>query len=402
MADKKITEFTGYTPPIDTDVFPVVDVTLDITKKITWASFKAAMKAFILGENDVMASGISRQAFINGNFDVWQRGTSFTPIDGTSVFFADRWFEYVGRDGGTLPTLTRTKQTLTAGDIDKSFYYSRLAFNGAGTSLGSGSQHVIEQRVENGVSKLCGNGKTVTLSFWARSDVANKKMEVSGRQFYGTGGSPSTADAFTGATVITLTSSWTKYTVVFTTVTLVGKTFGTAGDENLEIDLRVMWGSAIRSPAETYVGAGYIDIAQLQLCAGSVALPFQPKSFVEELKDCERYYQKSFPYNTTPAQAVGSYLGAVGYGVTNAGAAVYHSVWVNFPTRMRAIPAITFYNPISANAKWYNRNDGADSADGSTIFNEVYENGVGLQNGQVATDDVGNVCEIHYAVSAEL
>jgi hypothetical protein len=280
-----------------------------------------------LATTDLETSGLYRQAIINGNFDVWQRGTSFTPADVTSTFFADRWFEYVDKNGGTLPTLTRTKGTLTSGDIDKSFYYTRIAFNGAGTSLGAVSQHVIEQRIEQGERYLCGAGKTLTLSFWARSDVANKKMYISGRQYYGTGGSPSAQDNLTGATFITLTSSWTKYTVTFTTVTLAGKTFGTAGDDFLEIDLRVMWGSSVASPAETYVGAGYIDMTQVQLCAGSVALPFQPKSFAEELRDCQRYYWR------TSQDTTYTFVGS-GYASSTTNA----YIGVTLPVQMRRVP----------------------------------------------------------------
>ena len=38
MADSKITNLTGYTPPIATDVIPIVDVTTGTTKKITVAN----------------------------------------------------------------------------------------------------------------------------------------------------------------------------------------------------------------------------------------------------------------------------------------------------------------------------------------------------------------------------
>ncbi|HUV85226.1 MAG TPA: hypothetical protein VMV86_05905, partial [Methanosarcinales archaeon] len=49
MVDKKITELTDYTPPIDTDVIPIVDITTTTTKKVTWANIKATIKAYILG-----------------------------------------------------------------------------------------------------------------------------------------------------------------------------------------------------------------------------------------------------------------------------------------------------------------------------------------------------------------
>lgn len=46
MADKKITELTTYSPPVDNDVLPIVDTTLGVTMKITWANIKAALKTY--------------------------------------------------------------------------------------------------------------------------------------------------------------------------------------------------------------------------------------------------------------------------------------------------------------------------------------------------------------------
>ena len=241
-------------------------------------------------------SSMSRQAIMNGNFDVWQRGTSVTPADAALTFQADRWFDYINKDSGTLPTLTRSRQLHTSGDITNSFYFSRLATNGAGTSLGVNSQGGYFQRIENATRFLCGNGKKVTVSFWARSSISNKRICPSLQHFYGTGGSPSAAEYILG-TPITLTSSWVKYTVTFTTNTLVGKTFGTANDDYLQVNLFYIWGTTLGNSqvqasvtAETFVGSGNIDIAQVQLCAGNVALAFQPKSIGEELRACQRYY----------------------------------------------------------------------------------------------------------------
>jgi hypothetical protein len=46
MVDQKISDLTAYTPPIDTDVIPIVDVTTSTTKKITWVSIKGALKTY--------------------------------------------------------------------------------------------------------------------------------------------------------------------------------------------------------------------------------------------------------------------------------------------------------------------------------------------------------------------
>lgn len=46
MADAKITDLTSYTPAIDTDVLPIVDITTTTTKKITWANIKATLKTY--------------------------------------------------------------------------------------------------------------------------------------------------------------------------------------------------------------------------------------------------------------------------------------------------------------------------------------------------------------------
>lgn len=239
---------------------------------------------------------MSRQAIMNGNFDVWQRGTPSSTITDATIFYtADRWYDYHADDGGTLPTLTRSRQALTPGDIPNAFYYSRLATNGAGTSLGVSSIGTLTQRIEYGTRSLCGNGKKVTISFWAKSDISNKKIGIYAHQTYGTGGSPTSSETING-TNWTLTSNWTKYTHTFTTNTLVGKTFGTNYDDYFGIYITYMWGTTTdervgATTAETYVGSGNIDVAQVQLCTGEVALPFQPKSFEEELRACQRYFQ---------------------------------------------------------------------------------------------------------------
>lgn len=258
---------------------------------------------------------MARQAVINGNFDVWQRNTTNTYAGGGGfgpTFIADRWAVYHDNGGsGTVPQIITSRQIHTAGDLLGSFYFYRMNVNGAGSGMGATQQGLIAyQKIEYGSRYLCGSGKQFTVSLYARSSIANKKIGVSMQQVYGTGGSPSAAETITGSSV-TLTSSWVKYTWTFTTNTIAGKTFGTDNNDHLILYIWGSWGSTTGTnnglgSAETYVGSGNVDISQVQGCAGNIALPFQPNSIHNESLACFRYYESgSTRIDTYSATGVG-------------------------------------------------------------------------------------------------
>lgn len=286
--------------------------------------------------------GLYRNAIINGNFDVWQRGTSFyNPI--STKFLCDRFFVQHSIEG--FPNITISRQGITPGDVLGSRYCMRIETDGPGSNLGNNNFYTIRQKIENGTRLLCGDGRKVTFSFWARSSIPGKKMAVNLKQNYGTGGSPTTEEELVGK-VFDLTSTWTKFSVTFTTNTLASKTFGTNQDDTLILVLWIQWGADFvsrfgGSAAESFGGAGYIDIAQVQLNAGDVALPFQPRSFAEELALCQRYYEKSYNIDTPPGTAtdIGCIQGITEDG-TNNGA---HYDTVYFKVRKRAVPTVIVY-----------------------------------------------------------
>ena len=271
---------------------PVIPVNATALENVTGTDNTKFLTAF--ANVPAFNSSMARQAIINGNFDIWQRGITNTNPTSTTYPAADRYkVEYIFASPPT--NIIHSRQILTPGDIPNSYFYYRIAPDGAGT-LAAGTYYLLHQYVENGVRNLCGNGKKITVSFWARSSIANKRLSVEIEENYGTGGSPSAVEDLT-AQLITLSSSWTKYTMTFTTNTLVGKTFGTNNDDNFRLTFWLAWGSTYQSrvgaaSTESFIGSGNIDIAQVQLCAGDVALPFQPKSYAQELIDCKRYYQK--------------------------------------------------------------------------------------------------------------
>lgn len=362
---------------------------------------QVAIKAMCLSEAPV---NLWRQGAINGNFDIWQRGTSFS-APASSDKTADRWLVTSVVDGGTNPTLTHSRQAQTPGDLYGSMFFYRIATNGAGSGYGANAQYSVEQRIEH-ATRYYGQtaSRKVTVSFYAKSSITNKKLGIFATQTYGTGGSPSASEVLNGK-FWKLTSSWKKYSHTFTLNTLVGKTFGTNFDDFILLRIYQVWGTSIASrvgdtAAETFVGSGNIDIAQFEVHAGDFELPFMPRTFSEELQLCMRYYEKSFAYDTAPAQNSGTNIGALMISALGASTASRGMIYYKVPKRTAVTP--TFYNPSAANANWRNVNDGADSGAAAVSNSNTSEKSVCVVDPGVAGNAIGESLAVHWAADAEL
>ena len=87
--------------------------------------------------------------------------------------------------------------------------------------------------------------------------------------------------------------------------------------------------------------AGSVSFARVKLEVGSAATPWQARPSVEEIRLCQRYFQKSYPYAVAPGGAI--FAGST-YVVATAGDV---TVGFNFPSPMRAGPTFTTYAPNS-------------------------------------------------------
>lgn len=251
----------------------------------------------------MIRNDFARELIMNGNFNIAQRLITtniITLADVTVTYWLDRWKDYITKDGGTLPTVQRSREVLTVGDIPNSQYFTRLTLNGAGTSLGANSRGVFFHNVEYGTRLFGGANNKVSVSFWARSNIANKRVCPTMEQTYGTSGTPTSSEIIKGTPII-LTNVWTKYTAVFTLNTLVGKTFGTNINDTLQFNLYYMWGATAGNTyvqtgvtAETFGGAGYVDFAQIHANIGDFALPFTPVRLEIEEIMCMRFYEEGY------------------------------------------------------------------------------------------------------------
>ena len=145
-------------------------------------------------------------------------------------------------------------------------------------------------------------------------------------------------------------------------------------------------------------GATDFRFTGMQVEPGSVSTEFEIDPIEAEISSCQRYYWKSFPFATGPAQNAGT-TGALLYRPAIAGFA-NHSRQVHFPVLMRIPPTIITYNPSAANANWRNINAAADS--GVPSLTGGTDAQFEITNPQVAGDVVGVLIAIHATADAEL
>jgi hypothetical protein len=95
-----------------------------------------------------------------------------------------------------------------------------------------------------------------------------------------------------------------------------------------------------------------VIIDYISLNAGNIATRPAPQTSDEVLRECERYYWKSFETSTVPAQAIGLGTGEISWTAQAVG--INSNGNVEFAAAMRAVPTITLFNPVNANAFAFN------------------------------------------------
>jgi len=268
-------------------------------------AFQANSNNFTAGKNKI----------INGDFSVWQRGTSVTG-SGTETYSADR-FLWVGDGSGGTRTFSR--QTMGYGDIANYEYPYFFRFNQSVAGSGA-SYNYLCQRIENANTFA---GQTVTFSFWAKASASTTLPAIYARQRFGSGGSSETST--TVASSIALTTSWQRFTYTFTVPSIAGKTVGTGSYLTMDV----------YHPINTTFT---VDTFGWQLEAGSNATAFQTATgtIQGELAACQRYYYREGGQNAYQGFTQGLANGATGF-----------QFILNLPVTMRTKPTSLDYSTLA-------------------------------------------------------
>ena len=271
----------------------------------TWQLSGVSVNENIAGKNFV----------INGGFDIWQRGTSFTSLVG---YAADRWYTNSGNT--TVSQQTSGVPVGTASSL-------RVAYNSTG---GYGNQF---SALESANAKML-VGKTVTVSAKFR---CNASFAASGASIGFAVQKNSTADTMNGGTWTTISSSTVAGSSLPTGTTAsdwYSLSFTTSiPNDGTAAGIRILIAETI-----TGISPSYWEVAAVQLEIAPQATPFSRAggSIGGELALCQRYYwqvgNQYYLYFAT-----GVFFSSIKFGAI-----------ITMPVQMRTAPSFSVLNPTNA------------------------------------------------------
>lgn len=369
------------------------NVTGNVTGDVTGGSVVAT------SYNGGQLAGL-RNKIINGAMEIAQRGTSFTVNTG---FGANYTLDRYSRIAVTSAVVTVT-QAADGPASDPTLPYSlRCTVATADPTVTASELWTLLQKIE-GYSARDLIGKTFTLSFWVRSAKVGTHCVTFYNNDY-----PSVDRYYVAEYNISAANTWEYKEITILNGLITAGTWDWTNGSGLTVGWTLYcgttrqgapgswqsgWALATSSQVNVLDTIGNIfAITGVQVEVGDTATPFEHRPFGIELGMCQRYYEKSFPYGTAPAQNVGSALGATyatGQVVNQA-----FSSQVSFAVSKRAAPTITTFAPDSATANW-SLNTTTPTASTANIG----DSGFGLLGNVAVT--AGNGYSIHWQAVAEL
>ena len=333
---------------------------------------KAAELAALIGSQSALSN---RNLIINGAMQVAQRGTSETGITaGKYANAPDRFNLGLGSAG----TWTAAQSTDAPVGFSNSY---RLDCTTADASLGGGDLLVFQQAIEGQnlqhLKKGTSSAESVTVSFYVKSNKTGTYIV----ELFDADNSRQISQAYT----ISSANTWEKKTLTY-----AGDTSGALNNDNGVSLYLVCWlaaGSSYSSgtlstswtaftQADRAVGQVNLadstdndwSITGIQMEIGEQATPFEHKSFGDELRRCQRYYEHSYPYGTSAGSAnagIGAYHIHAGRSRGNN----YGLVTQRYTVEKRAAATVTMFGYQGTSGQVANGDTGADLGASTVIQN---------------------------------
>jgi hypothetical protein len=340
-----------------------------------------------------------RNRIINGDMRIDQRnaGASVTPT--SSSYTLDRWVTLISQSSKLSFQQNAGSVTPPAGFTNYLGITSTSAY-----SVTSSDAFEISQAIEgfNFADLAFGSAsaKAITISFWVRSSQTGT--------FGGALSNSGSARSYPFTYSISAANTWE-----YKTIAISGDTSGTWLTTNgvgalLRFGLGV--GSTNSGTAGAWASANYASatgatsvvgtngatfyITGVQLEAGSVATPFERRSYGQELALCQRYFCKTYDTNTAPGTV--SNNGAV-VGIANGNGSRPIVNWF-YPVALRAVPTTTLYSQGTGASGKVRNIDASVDYDGAVLYAAV-SNLTWYPN---ATPSSSNAIGAQITVSAEL
>jgi hypothetical protein len=280
-----------------------------------------------------------KNVIINGGFNIWQRGTSFSDLG----YCADRW--WFQRNGSTAVV---TRESFPVGQTDvpgNPEYYIKAVVSSV---AGAGNGIDIDQPIENPATL---SGGLATVSFYAKAD-SPRNIAIEFYQYFA-----SSADVSgIGSQKIALTDEWNKYTVTVDIPSVAGKTIGS--NDYLDFLFWLDAGSTFNTRAASLgQQSGTFYFSQVQIEPGKSATNYEMQLPADENRMCQRWYQTGeidFCANVTSA---GSYRGMC-----------------NLPVVMRTSPTVVLVNVSNTN---FSTSTGSTTITSGAIMETRTANGSG-------------------------
>lgn len=317
-----------------------------LTNSPTWSETGTAPSSLATENRIIAYNKGGSNIVINGNMNIHQRsGSLVSSISASGYYTADRWYFDDNMDTALYSQIVDTTDFPTNTEFRKSL---KTNCTTAKTSLGVNDTIKILQKFEGQnvqtLKKGTANAESVTVSFWVKSNLTGTYIcELDDIQ-----NSRQVSKSYT----INSTNTWEYKTLTFPSDTTGSLTYDSSA--RLQVSFWLVAGASFTSGSlnssawASYTNSnravGQVNFANantnsfwitgIQMEIGSIANPYEYKSYSEQLSLCQRYYSR---FSSLSGNYVAFGSGVV-WGSTTAG------IYIKYPIRMRGIPVVAQSN----------------------------------------------------------